>query len=156
SIVLARCLASAESASFVPGLPAPAARLALTSLAAVGLAVLGLAVLGLAGTRCRSAGLALRAAARPAVWAAVLRDDIDVVPLLQHLVLPQLQFAVGHAFAGLHVVLVAVPGTDEMHLGVGEKEPARRLVRHEPLFDLRDREPLAGRPALVEAEIAVS
>ena len=60
-----------------------------------------------------------------------------------------------HAFAGLHVVFHAVPGTDEMHLGVGEVEPARGLVGHDPLLDLGDGQPLAGRPALMQAEIAV-
>src|ERR1019366_9441783 len=87
--------------------------------------------------------------------AAVLGDDINSVLLLDHLVLPQLELAVGHAFAGLHVVFIAVPGTDEMHLGVREVEPARGLVRHDPLFDLGDGQALAGRSALMQAEIAV-
>src|SRR5450432_912812 len=87
--------------------------------------------------------------------AAVLGDDINSVLLLDHLVLPQLELAVGHAFAGLHVVFVAVPGTDEMHLGLREVEPARGLVRHDPLFDLGDGQALAGRSALMQAEIAV-
>src|SRR5258708_3553260 len=87
--------------------------------------------------------------------AAALGDDINSVLLLDHLVLAQLELAVGHAFAGLHVVLVAVPGTDEMHLGVREIHPARGLVRHDPLFDLGDGQALAGRSALMQAEIAV-
>src|ERR1700737_4243052 len=73
-----------------------------------------------------------------ALAAAALGDDINSVLLLDHLVLAQLEPAVGHAFAGLHVVFVAVPGTDEMHLGVREVEPARGLVGHDPLFALGD------------------
>ena len=38
----------------------------------------------------------------------------------------QLQAAVGDAFAGLHVVFVAVPGADEMHLGVREVQARAR------------------------------
>ena len=42
-----------------------------------------------------------------------------------------------------------------MEFRVGEIEPARGLVGHDLLFDLGDGEPLAGRPALVQAEIAI-
>src|ERR1700742_4522531 len=44
---------------------------------------------------------------------AALRDDIDVVPLLHHLVAAQLELAVGDALAGLDVVFIAVPRADE-------------------------------------------
>jgi hypothetical protein len=43
-----------------------------------------------------------------------------------------------------------------MHLGVGEEQPERCLVRAQPLLDLGDGQPLAGRPALMEAEVALS
>src|SRR5262249_6511916 len=86
---------------------------------------------------------------------AALRDDINVIPFLHDLVLAQLHPAVGHALAGLHVVFHAVPRAHEVHLGVGEVEAARGLVGHDPLFDLGNRQSLAGRAALVQAEIAV-
>src|SRR5262245_29484072 len=70
---------------------------------------------------------------------AVLGDDIHVVSLLHDLVLAQLETPVADELAGLEVVFVAVPGADEMHLAVGEIEPARRLVGHDPLFHLGDR-----------------
>src|SRR4051812_14160562 len=57
---------------------------------------------------------------RAVLAAAVLGEDINLVPFLDDLVLAQLELAVGHALAGLHVVFVAVPGTDEMHLGIRE------------------------------------
>src|SRR5689334_2155576 len=87
--------------------------------------------------------------------AAALGDDIDLVPLLHDLVAPQLELAVGDAFAGLDVVLVAVPGAHEMRFGVRKVHPLRGLIRHDPLFDLGDDQPLAGRPALVQAVVAV-
>src|SRR5580698_8847280 len=108
--------------------------------------------------------LAGAALARPAGFApgfpatlatAGLRADIDLVPLLDHLVFAQLEFAVGDAFPGLHVVFIAVPRAHEMQFGVGEIEALGGLVRHQPLFDLGNGQSFAGRPALVEAIIAV-
>src|SRR5262245_36116850 len=73
--------------------------------------------------------LAARAlAVRRGALRAGLGEDIELVPFLDQLVLAQLELAVGNAFAGLHVVFVAVPGTDEMHLGVGEVEALGGLV----------------------------
>src|SRR5262245_51613364 len=86
---------------------------------------------------------------------AALRDDINVVSPLHDLVAAQLELAVGDAFAGLDVVLVAVPRADEVRLGVGEVEALRGLVGHDPLFDLGDDQALAGRAALMQAVIAV-
>src|SRR5262245_14219705 len=86
---------------------------------------------------------------------AALGEDIDLVSLLHHLVLAQLQFPVGDALAGLHVVFHAVPGADEVHLGLREVETLRGHVGTQPLLDLGDGEALAGRAALVQAEIAV-
>src|SRR5258705_8518503 len=71
-----------------------------------------------------------------ALAVAALRGDIDVVPFLHDLVLAQLHLAIGDAFASLHVVFHAVPGADEMQLGFREVQPARGLVRHDPLFNL--------------------
>src|ERR1700704_4423236 len=102
-------------------------------------------------TGVRAAGLARRTG----FAIAALRDDIDLVSLLHHLVAPQLELAVGDAFAGLDVVLVAVPRADEMRLGVGEVEPLRGPVGHDALFDLGDDQSLAGRAALMQAIIAV-
>src|SRR5262249_44292557 len=81
-----------------------------------------------------------------ATLAVALRDDINVVSLLHHLVASQLEPAIGDAFAGLDVVFVAVPGADEVGLGVREVEALRGLVGHDALFDLGDDQPLAGRP----------
>src|SRR5262245_34081678 len=92
---------------------------------------------------------------RALLAAAVLGEDINLVPFLDHFVFAQLELAVRHAFAGLHVVFVAVPRAHEMHLGVGEVEALRGLVGHEPLLDLGDGEAFAGGTALVHAEIAV-
>src|SRR6516165_5795922 len=135
SIVAARCLASAE---------APFA--GCSECFAAGSATIFLAV-----GAARPAGLRLRGT----VAAAALRGDIEVVSLLKNFVLAQFHPAIGYAFAGLHVVFHAVPGADEMHLGVGEIKAARSLVGHDPLFDLGNGQSLAGRTALVEAEIAV-
>src|SRR6516162_10848684 len=76
------------------------------------------------------------AAGAAAVWgrradfaAARLGDDINLVPLLDYLVFAQLELAVRNTFTGLHVVFIAVPGADEVHLAVGEIESLRGLVR---------------------------
>src|SRR5260370_23532985 len=93
-------------------------------------------------------------AARRAAFAA-LGEDINFVAFLQHLVLAQLELAIRHAFAGLHVVFVAVPRTDEMHFVLGEVESLRGLVGQQPLLDFGDGEAFASGAALVQAEIAV-
>src|SRR5215475_2982194 len=103
----------------------------------------------------RRAPLVTAALASGLLATAVLGDDIDVVSLLDDLVLAQLETPVADELAGLEVVFVAVPGADEMHLVVGEIEPARRLVGHDPLFHLGDDQAFAGRAALVQADIAV-
>src|SRR5215468_803418 len=103
----------------------------------------------------RRAPLVTAALASGLLATAVLGDDIDVVSLLDDLVLAQLETPVADELAGLEVVLVAVPGADEMHLVVGEVEPARRLVGHDPLFHLGDDQAFARRSALVQADVAV-
>src|SRR5215211_1596774 len=94
-------------------------------------------------------------ARRAGLATAVLGDDIDIIPLLDHLVLAQFEPAVADELAGPEVVFVAVPGTHEVHLAVGEVEPARGLVRHDPLFHLGNDQAFAGGPALMQADIAV-
>src|SRR5689334_9105696 len=107
------------------------------------------------GATARGAGLAACAGLLRVFAVALLRDDIHVVSPLHDLVAAQLELAVGDAFAGLDVVLVAVPRADEVRLGVGEVEALRGLVGQDPLFDLGDDQALAGRAALVQAVIAV-
>src|SRR5262249_50618345 len=107
---------------------------------------------GCAGTRF-AAGCA-GIAARRAVLAA-LGEDINLIPFLDHFVFAQLEFAVGHALAGLHVVFVAVPRAHEVHFAVRDVEPLRGLAGQQPLLELGDGEALARGTALVQAEIAV-
>src|SRR6516225_671818 len=59
--------------------------------------------------------------------ATVLRTDINLVPLLDHFVLAQLELAIGDAFAGLEVILIAVPGAHEVAFGLGEIQALRGL-----------------------------
>src|SRR5580704_10114302 len=89
------------------------------------------------------------------ILAARLGDDIKILAFLHGLVLLQLHLAVADALAGLHVVFHAVPRTDEVHLVFGEEQAHRGLVGAKPLLDLGDGQALAGRAALVQAEIAV-
>src|SRR3954468_12945258 len=72
--------------------------------------------------------------ARRAGLVAALGDDIDVISLLHHLVLAQLEPAVADELAGPQVVFVAVPRAHEVHLGFREVKPARRLVGQDALF----------------------
>src|SRR6202161_255516 len=89
------------------------------------------------------------------IFAARLGDDIKILAFLHGLVLFQLHLAVADAFAGLHVVFHAVPRTDEVHLVFREEQAHRGLVGAQPLLDLGDGQALAGRAALVQAEIAI-
>src|SRR5262245_29637676 len=110
---------------------------------------------GLAAGATFAAALGLPLAAGRRGLVAALGEDIDLVSLFHHLVLAQLQFPVRDALPGLHVVFHAVPGADEMHLGLRKVETLRGHVGTQPLLDLGDGEALAGRAALVQAEIAV-
>src|SRR6202051_2158286 len=89
------------------------------------------------------------------IFAARLGDDIKVLAFLHGFVLFQLHLAIADALAGLHVVFHAVPRADEVHLVFGEEQAHRSLVGAQPLLDLGDGQAFAGRPALVQAEIAV-
>src|SRR5580704_11182722 len=95
------------------------------------------------------------ATALEAGFAARLGDDIKILAFLHRLVLFQLHLAIADALAGLHVVFHAVPGADEVHLIFGEIQAHGGLVRPQPLFDFGDGQAFTGRPALVQAEIAV-
>src|SRR5580704_2088112 len=95
------------------------------------------------------------ATALEAGFAARLGDDIKILAFLHRLVLFQLHLAVADALAGLHVVFHAVPRADKVHLVFGEEQAHRGLVGAQPLLDLGDGQALAGRAALVQAEIAV-
>src|SRR5579864_6821421 len=135
SSVAASFLASAEA-------PLPAASLCFT---------------GGGATTGRGFDLAafLATMALATIFAARLGDDIKVLALLHGLVFLQLHLAVADALAGLHVVFHAVPRTDEVHLVFREEQAHRGLVGAQPLLDLGDGQALAGRAALVQAEIAV-
>src|SRR5258707_1555700 len=100
-----------------------------------------------------AAGRAVTAARRAAF--AALGEDINFVAFLQHLVLAQLELAIRPAFAGLHVVFVAVPRTDEMHFVLGEVASLRGIVGQRPLLDFGDGEAFARGAALVHAEMSL-
>src|SRR5215831_3169708 len=78
----------------------------------------------------------------------------DVVAAPHHLVLAQLELAVAGAFAGLDVVLVAVPRADEMQL-VGKRLALVGAVGIDDIDNLVDHDALAGGAAGVQAEVAV-
>src|ERR1700730_14392673 len=81
-------------------------------------------------------------------------DDENVVAAPDHLEPLQSQPPVADAFAGFELVLVAVPGTDEMHL-VGERLPLIAAVRRDHVDHPVDHQALAGRPAGMDAVVAV-
>src|SRR5262245_28922796 len=82
-------------------------------------------------------------------------DDIDPSVALNHLVAPKLEARIRCTFAGLELVLPAVPGADDVRLvlvvGLAEKAPVRSEEVHDPVPD----DAFAGRAALVQAVIAV-
>src|ERR1051325_3061695 len=82
------------------------------------------------------------------------RDDVDVLAAPYHLVLAQLELAVAAELAGLHVVFVAVPRADEVQV-VAEGLPLVGAVGRDDVDHLVDQQPLAGRAALMDAQIAV-
>src|ERR1700730_12190686 len=81
-------------------------------------------------------------------------DDENVVAAPDHLEPLQSQPPVADAFAGFELVLVAVPGTDEMPL-VGERLPLIAAVRRDHVDHPVDHQALAGRPAGMDAVVAV-
>src|SRR5260221_9795329 len=109
----------------------------------------------LAFVRLAGSGASLAVGFVATLAAAVLRTDINLVPFLDHFVFAQLELAVGDAFAGLEVILIAVPGAHEVEFGIGEIQALRGFIGHDALFDLGDGETLEGRPALVRAVVEV-
>src|ERR1700722_13888153 len=89
-----------------------ASRLASSELPFAGLDATGASFPAL----CGATGREVARTCRDGFAAAFLGEDIDLIAFLHHLVFAQLELAVGHAFASLHVVFVAVPRADEMHL----------------------------------------
>ena len=67
----------------------------------------------------------------------------------------QLEPAIADAFAGREVVFVAVPRTDEMHVGLGEFLPHEGPIGRKHVLDLVHDHALAGRATLVHAQIFV-
>src|SRR5262245_38259417 len=105
----------------------------------------------LAFVRLAGSGASLAVGFVATLAAAVLRTDINLVPLLDHFVFAQLESAIGDAFAGLDVILITVPRAHEVEFGVGEIQALRGLVGHDAFFHLGNGQPLAGRSALVQA-----
>src|SRR5258708_37705769 len=74
----------------------------------------------LAFVRLAGSGASLAVGFVATLAAAVLRADINLVPFLDHFVFAQLESAIGHAFAGLDIILIALPRAHEAWLGIGE------------------------------------
>src|SRR5665213_2044623 len=81
--------------------------------------------------------------------------DVDAAFALDHGEALQPQPLVGGALAALELVFVAVPGTDDMHLALIEALTEQRLVGAEHVLHLRQHYALAGRSALMDAQIAI-
>src|SRR5262250_1346685 len=81
-------------------------------------------------------------------------DDVNILAAPHDLELPQLEPPVADALAGLELELVAVPGTDEMHL-VRERLALIAAVGCDHVDHLVDHHALAGRAAGMDAVIAV-
>src|SRR5215471_6953501 len=83
-----------------------------------------------------------------------LRYDENIFAALHHFVFAQPEPAVAHAFAGLELVLIAMPRAYEMHL-VAERLPLIRAVGRNEIDHAVDQQTFASRPARMEAIIAV-
>src|ERR1700732_61363 len=82
-------------------------------------------------------------------------NDIDVLAAPHHRKRLELQPPVRRAFAGHDVVFVAVPGADEMRLGLGEPLPVPGAVGPQHVLDLVHDDALARRAALMDAQVLV-
>src|SRR5262245_43643038 len=82
-------------------------------------------------------------------------DDKNVVAAPHDVEFLQLEPPVADAFAGLELVLVAVPRADEMYL-VGEDLPLIGAVGGDHVGHAVDHDALAGRSAGMDAIVAVS
>src|SRR5262244_2529915 len=85
---------------------------------------------------------------------ASLNDDEDSVAAPNDVELFQSQPSVADAFAGLQLVFITVPRADEMNL-VRERLALISAVRRDHVDHAVDHEPLAGRPAGMDASVAV-
>src|SRR5262245_42266107 len=83
-----------------------------------------------------------------------LNDDQDIVAAPDDVELFQPQPSVADAFAGLQLVFITVPRADEMNL-VRERLALVGAVRRNHVDHAVDHEPLAGRPAGMDAGVAV-
>src|SRR5438876_7216694 len=92
--------------------------------------------------------------ARIAPGRAPLNDDEDIVAAPDDVELFQSQPPVADAFAGLQLVFITVPRADEMNL-VRERLPLIGAVRRDHVDHAVDHNSLAGRPAGMDAGVAV-
>src|SRR5215470_5234192 len=82
-------------------------------------------------------------------------DDIDVLPAPDDFKVFQLQLAIGDAFAGLEIILVAVPWADEVNFVTGKLLPDPTAIGAKDILDLVHDDAFAGRSALMDAQILV-
>src|SRR5215831_14014583 len=85
---------------------------------------------------------------------APLNDDEDIVAAPNDVELFQSQPPVADAFAGLQLVFITMPRADEMNF-VRERLPLIGAVRRDHVDHAVDHEPFAGRPAGMDASVAV-
>src|SRR4026208_2416803 len=81
--------------------------------------------------------------------------DIDFIASLDPLVFLEAMLWIDHMGAVREVELPAVPRADDMHVVLVEGLAEMDAARADLLHHLRQLEPLARRPALMRAEIAV-
>src|SRR5579862_652495 len=107
------------------------------------------------GSAIAAASAAEASASVSAGRSSASEDDIDASFALDHFVAFEPELWVRRTFAGLELVLPAMPGADDMRfaLVVGLAEEA--LVRAEQIHHFIPDDALAGRSALVQALIAV-
>src|SRR6266849_203471 len=80
--------------------------------------------------------------------------DENIFASPHHVVFAQLELAVADAFAGLELVFVAMPRTDEMHL-IAERLAVISAVGGDEIDHPVDEQSFAGRPARMQAVVAV-
>src|SRR5260370_178274 len=83
-----------------------------------------------------------------------LRHDENIFAPPHHFVFAQLELAVADAFAGRKLVFVAVPWAHEMHL-IAERLALIGAVGGDEINHPVDEQPFAGRPARLQAVVAV-
>src|SRR5690242_17615896 len=83
-------------------------------------------------------------------------DDIDILPAPDHDEAFQLQASVGSTFTCRDIILVAMPGADEMHFIAGKLLPEPAAIRADHVLDLVHHEAFTSRSALMHTEVLVS